>query len=652
MSTADNSAPVGAPGGTPQQQNQAPNANQMPPQSTTPVQSVAQANVGGDSLTCQWQSCGERCATAEQLYDHVCERHVGRKSTNNLNLTCQWGNCRTTTVKRDHITSHIRVHVPLKPHKCDFCGKAFKRPQDLKKHVKTHADDSVLLRSPQPDRANQNGPGGGYQPANSNKLVADLQTLAATASGYYPDHGLSGAGGYYQNGNAQGPYHNAPAAPQGSAYGPVYYAVNQPTSMSNDYEVRKRAAFDALNEFFGDAKRRIIDPSTYYDVGHRLMALQGVQLPMLGTVGGGYSGSDSYGGGMAAPAAHLPHQHYTLPLPNLRTKNDLLNIDQFLEQLQSTVYENSQQAAAAGVAQAGSHYVHPGLNYGRSSNSPPSVGQAPSHAGGLNSSHASALAPIAAPATETPALTPASSVMSYTSNNGQSPGSNHSGSNISPSRVPNAGLGGSMYPTLPAVSAMGDINSSGYSTSGAPASSLASGFDSDGRRRYSGSLLQRQAPERHGSYDERMDEDTPTQSPKAPHSGDGSNSPSSPSAEERGRQLGRDIGKMNIMSPSMIDPAMRSPGDKSDEHETGTPNRDDADNKQEAWVENIRMIEMLKDYVKSRLERQDYDEDEAAEAAGKDNHVHEDKMDEDMKTEDQRDAESLYPVLRAVQGES
>jgi hypothetical protein len=70
------------------------------------------------------------------VQDHICEKHVGRKSTNNLNLTCGWNSCRTTTVKRDHITSHIRVHVPLKPHKCDFCGKAFKRPQDLKKHVK------------------------------------------------------------------------------------------------------------------------------------------------------------------------------------------------------------------------------------------------------------------------------------------------------------------------------------------------------------------------------------------------------------------------------------------------------------------------------------------------------------------------------------
>ncbi|KAI7977952.1 hypothetical protein EIK77_009492 [Talaromyces pinophilus] len=107
-----------------------------------------QSNTNGNSsieeFPCMWQGCTERCANPETLY------HVGRKSTNNLNLTCQWGNCRTTTVKRDHITSHIRVHVPLKPHKCELCGKAFKRPQDLKKHVKTHADDSVLIRSPGP----------------------------------------------------------------------------------------------------------------------------------------------------------------------------------------------------------------------------------------------------------------------------------------------------------------------------------------------------------------------------------------------------------------------------------------------------------------------------------------------------------------------
>ncbi|CAN3504462.1 pH-response transcription factor pacC/Rim101p [Diutina catenulata] len=90
---------------------------------------------------CAWAECQMVFDTAEILYDHLCDDHVGRKSSNNLSLTCQWENCGTTTVKRDHITSHLRVHVPLKPFHCDLCPKSFKRPQDLKKHTKVHADD-------------------------------------------------------------------------------------------------------------------------------------------------------------------------------------------------------------------------------------------------------------------------------------------------------------------------------------------------------------------------------------------------------------------------------------------------------------------------------------------------------------------------------
>lgn len=93
------------------------------------------------SHKCLWADCSQSFSTPEILYNHLCNDHIGRKSTNNLCLTCKWKDCGTTCAKRDHITSHLRVHTPLKPHVCDVCKKSFKRPQDLKKHEKIHTEE-------------------------------------------------------------------------------------------------------------------------------------------------------------------------------------------------------------------------------------------------------------------------------------------------------------------------------------------------------------------------------------------------------------------------------------------------------------------------------------------------------------------------------
>ncbi|KAL0085514.1 hypothetical protein J3Q64DRAFT_1102016 [Phycomyces blakesleeanus] len=90
---------------------------------------------------CRWMACDDQFAEPEGLYSHLTNDHVGRKSTGNLCLTCCWENCDVSVIKRDHITSHIRVHIPLKPHRCTFCERTFKRPQDLKKHERTHTDE-------------------------------------------------------------------------------------------------------------------------------------------------------------------------------------------------------------------------------------------------------------------------------------------------------------------------------------------------------------------------------------------------------------------------------------------------------------------------------------------------------------------------------
>lgn len=97
-----------------------------------------------ETLVCLWKDCGILCDNAEVLYNHLCNNHVGRISKNNLCLTCHWDNCNASYGKRDHITSHIRIHTPLKPYSCSVCGKSFKRTQDLKKHGRTHMNMSKL----------------------------------------------------------------------------------------------------------------------------------------------------------------------------------------------------------------------------------------------------------------------------------------------------------------------------------------------------------------------------------------------------------------------------------------------------------------------------------------------------------------------------
>lgn len=74
----------------------------------TSEEEQGQMQNGGDNIECKWKSCQYRSPNPEDLYEHLCNQHVGRKSTNNLCLTCAWEGCGVKCVKRDHITSHLR----------------------------------------------------------------------------------------------------------------------------------------------------------------------------------------------------------------------------------------------------------------------------------------------------------------------------------------------------------------------------------------------------------------------------------------------------------------------------------------------------------------------------------------------------------------
>ncbi|KAJ8100685.1 hypothetical protein POJ06DRAFT_109742 [Lipomyces tetrasporus] len=473
--------------------------------STTAVGSVpriipskeAVSDVNG--LLCQWATCSDRFQSAEDLYNHLCDFHVGRKSTNNLCLTCSWGNCRTSTVKRDHITSHLRVHVPLKPHRCDFCSKPFKRPQDLKKHVKTHADDSVFL-APGDSSRQRLHPQHIWKSSRENSASSgdDHSPYSVAAAGlnytHHPGSGVDPAAQYHMP-----PHHDTssmyypppppqqqqqqqqqppPPPPQAAAYG--YGGVhdtqvyNQPPAVNHPDLPRAKRAFDAANDFFEDVKRHKMAPVYGQDMASRLSALEAL-------VGVTPPATDYMSSQAAAASAgyHVPpHAHYPPPqqvahppppppqlqphhttLPALRTKQDMLETDHFLNQLSSNMYHAPPPPP---------HSAPPQYSAPQHHSYHPTAGQQP-------------------PPPQTAPFTPINAAEQQQQH--QSPhhgvGAPQPGHYAHPSHVP-ASTG--IYPPLPAVAGAGLSDHNLQSHPG-----LASRFDTDPTRRFSVGTLQKSA---------------------------------------------------------------------------------------------------------------------------------------------------------------
>lgn len=417
--------------------------------------------------------------------------------------------------------------------------------------------------------------------------------------------------------NAGAGYYQQP--PQPTHGYSVYY--------TNDTAVGNQAPFDhgkqditPLNNLFGDYRQNAFDPKSYHQVHNRLLNIQSSGLSIL-TEGGmneyrSLAVPSPVGESHAAIYGVMPQHVLPRPVPNLRTKADLLNAEQLIDQMASTVYENSDQVAAAGLGQPGAIPVQDSIT-NRHSHSPSATHLPSFHyseASGVHSSmqHRDAGSSHGSP----PALTPPSSAVSFTS--GRSPASHHAEPHHSPAPV------ASMYPSLPSAGLNGFSHSGMQSTSHGGTS-----FDNvEQRRRYNSNMQGKAVPISPRIKDEdKMDttEDGAT-TPKA-----AARTVSSPNAEKEKPLPARD----HDLSSSMIDPALSGAAPQSPQSNGETDESSVTAGETQAWVQNIRTIEALKLWVAHRIKHGDYESEDG-----------------EIKNEEQEevdDPHNLYPVLKEVQ---
>ena len=425
------------------------------------------------------------------------------------------------------------------------------------------------------------------------------------AANFFPDHQQALHSGIpvgygqpaYQNGGSS--YYGQGQPQTANSYGNVSYVSQGPEVGSQASLENVKQGLQTIRDLFPQFQAGSFDPRSYQQVEERLAAIQQYQLPFLsGPVPQAHA--IELGASQAGAFGSIPQ--YTLPpMDNLRTKDDLLNLDQVMATMQSTIYDNASSVAAAGIAQSGAHHVVTGMGY-RSSHSPTGV-----H---LSSSHQQPMATTPPSHYDgTPALTPTSSAVSTS---GNSPPSMHP-HGLSPPSPP------AMYPTLPGPSS--DIMSGGYpSSSMAPISTLGNQYDQ--ARRYSAGRLQRAAPPPRSEDAMDTTEDGATTPKPQP----GSSSPKS----EAGK-TSKPKSRRGPFSSSNLDPAL---GGVASSPESGSGEMDENDIKaNEMWVGNARTIEALRAWIQRRLERQEYD-----------GMVTKESESESPKS---REGEVSYPTLRA-----
>jgi hypothetical protein len=409
-------------------------------------------------------------------------------------------------------------------------------------------------------------------------------------------------------------YYSQPQSAGGPSYGPVsHYSIPQGhQAYAMQTQSRKRPMATELNSFFGDVKRRHINPNQYQDLGSRFGDVSTMNFGGMG----GYDGMMD-GGGLAYQTAHHPPQ-FAAPFPELRTKNDLLSLESFLDQLSHTVYDHNEHTMLG--PQSLAPITHHPTTY-RTSHSPPQMAAPVSYNTSISSASGTPFSNSILSTTDdhTPALTPSS----YQASASPTSSANHASP---PSR---SVASAAAYPSLPAFSTFDQNNANGVMTGTVPVSGIAASYDEhdDRLRRYSGGYLQRAA---------RPDQKSSATSPTSSNDGDRRESTSSELVKGFKRNLLSSPQHQNIKLPGVEEITRTSSSHGSD---TESNHEDNG----EALEKTRKVIQMLREYIKSRIERQEW-EDEGDATPTK----HDPMEDvQEVKSENERDSqERIEPSLR------
>ncbi|KAH9913335.1 uncharacterized protein BXZ73DRAFT_55548 [Epithele typhae] len=346
----------------------APSDESSSPDNSAKSSSAAPSFSDDPGQRCQWVECEKVLPDPETLYNHLCNDHIGRKSTGNLCLTCKWKDCGTTCAKRDHITSHLRVHTPLKPHVCEICKKPFKRPQDLKKHEKIHTEEhhaqhkhskAITVTDPSYSsrvRGESDKVHGLAPPMHHGVPVARAKSssLSLSDSSSGADFGVlptpspeldyaSEAVAAHGRGQL---YRVHPSLPTWEVLSDEVPARNMPVSGS------KRSYDYAVDEFFSDVKKRRVTPAYDPHMAARLSNLA-YQQSLSATTNGAPAP-------VPIPQGNFPPRSVSF---DIRTPEELAAVNEFLITL------------GRDVAAGGAH-AHPGSRHHHSQSVPSAVDDA------------------------------------------------------------------------------------------------------------------------------------------------------------------------------------------------------------------------------------------------------------------------------------